>query len=184
MALAKYDELEVVGTLGEGQHVIDVVSETECDIVLLDLELPDLDGTALLDQLIEELEITVIVVTGSNRAHYIDTALKAGVRCVVSKADSTEHLFLAISSALKGERYISPTIAKLIGTLEVHDIVLSKRQKEILRILNEGQSNKEIGYRLGIKAPTVSFHLNELRKKLNVESNNMILMKAKELRLL
>lgn len=181
MVLAQDPMVEIVATLDKGRDVIQTVRKSGCDLVLLDLELPDMNGVSLLDELIQNLDLTVIVLTGTHNAAHIDKAIRAGVRCVVSKSDSSDHLLPALRSAVAGDRYMSASIISLIGKLSPPDVSLSPRQLEILNLIGDGETNKEIGYRLGIKAPTVSFHLAELRTKLSVSSNRKILPRAQEL---
>jgi len=184
LVLSQDPTISIVGMLNEGTHVIEMVEGSGCEVVLLDLELPDMNGASLLDELIGRLDATIVIITGTHQARTLDKALKAGVRCIVSKSDSSDHLLPAIGSAVEGERYLSPAIIDVVGTLTPNEVSLSPRQIEILKFMSEGETNKEIGYKLGIKAPTVSFHLAELRTKLNVDSNRKIPLKARDIGLI
>ena len=88
-----------------------------------------------------------------------------------------------MDAALEGDSYYSLDVQKLMNEQQPQAIDLTPRQMAILHFIAEGESNKEIGYRLRIAAPTVSFHLREIREKLDVPSNKKIIEKARELKL-
>ena len=130
------------------------------------------------------LDATVIVLSGTGRARDFNLALGAGARAVLGKADSPDELILALRKARDGERHISTSIQAMLDSHEMPDITLSPRQLAILSMLSAGESNKEIGYKLGIAAPTVSFHLAELRTRVSADSNLKIIIRARELGLI
>ncbi len=187
MAVTQMDNIGSVVTLCDGREVLKVVQSEGVDIVLLDLNLPDVSGLDVLIQLTAVLDIVVIVVTGENQAKDFGFALKMGVRAVVSKSDSVDCIRAAIKAALDPDQvqpYLSPNIERIMGMVAEMTVSLSPRQIAILHYLSKGETNKEIAYRLGVAAPTVSFHLKELRLKLGVSGNKKILNRAFEIGLL
>lgn len=181
MSVNALEGFRVVGTLPGGRGVIETLQRERVDITILDLDLPDVDGFSLLAELCGGLDATVIVLSGTGRTSDFDRALRTGARAVVGKADTGDDLELALIKARDGERYVSNSIATRLEAQNSLDISLPPRQLTILSMLAAGETNKEIGHKLGIAAPTVSFHISEMRKRLSVESNRKIVLRAKEL---
>lgn len=180
MLLSQLDQYELIGALDRGQGVIDYVAKHNIDIVILDLDLPDIHGVSLLAELIGKYDQTVILLTGQRRPSDFSFALKMGVRAIVSKADAVEDIETALDKALDGENFFSEAIRPLVENMQDNPVPLSPRQLAILHFLKAGETNKEISYRLGIAMPTVSFHIGEIRKKLGVSNNKKVLIKAIE----
>ena len=174
----------VVGALDGGATVNAYIQSQPVDLVILDLNLPDVRGVSVLAEIVGSRDMTVIVLTGETHVAEIRSALKLGARAVVSKADPLDHIVAACDAALAGEIYISPLIAEALGKFEQPPVALSSRQMAILHYLAQGETNKEIAYRLAIAPPTVSFHIAELRRKLDVSHNRKIVERANELNLL
>jgi len=181
MSVNAVEGFTVVGTLPGGRGVIETLQRERVDITILDLDLPDVDGFSLLAELCGGLDATVIVLSGTGRTSDFDRALRTGARAVVGKADTGDDLKLALIKARDGERFVSNSIAARLEAQNSPDIILPPRQLTILSMLSAGETNKEIGHKLGIAAPTVSFHISEIRKRLSVESNRKIVPRAKEL---
>ena len=181
MSVNALEGFRVVGTLPGGRGVIETLQRERVDITILDLDLPDVDGFSLLAELCGGLDATVIVLSGPGRTSDFDRALSTGARAVVGKADTGDDLELALNKARNGERYISNSIVARLETQNSPDISLPPRQLTILSMLSAGETNKEIGHKLGIAAPTVSFHISEIRKRLSVKSNRKIVPRAKVL---
>ena len=180
----KQVDYKIIAQFNSGANFIPFLETSTVDIILLDLGLPDISGVSLLPDLIGRKDMTVIIVTGEDNPHTFDYALKMGVRAIVSKSDPIESIIKAIEQARLGKIYLSPTIANRLKRIESSDISLSPRQMSILHLICEGHTHKEIGYRLKISAPTVTFHITEIRKKLGVKSNHQIMSRAKELQFL
>ena len=178
--LQRDERFRVCGALLTGAQVIPFAKSESVDIVILDINLPDMSGLSLLSELVGVLDMTVVILTGEDSPKDIDLGLKMGARAIISKADSAEYLCNALDSAVQGAVYLSPEIENIIGKREQPAISLSPRQMAILHLLAAGETNKEIGYRLSIAPPTVSFHLAELRKKLGVAGNKKILSAARD----
>ena len=178
------DRFEIVGALDRGATVNAFVQSQPVDLVILDLNLPDVRGINVLAEIVGSRDMTVIILTGENAYAEVDYALKLGARAVVSKSDPAEEVIAACEAALAGELYISPHMRDALGRHRQPPVALSSRQMAILHYLAQGESNKEIAYRLSIAQPTVSFHLAELRRKLDVPNNRKIVERAQELNIL
>lgn len=184
MTVKSVNGFDVVATLPGGADVVETVRRENIDITILDLDMPDADGLSILAELCGGLDATVIILSGTGRTRDFDRALRTGARAVVGKADCGDELVTALVKAKNGERYISSSVTTRLEAQDTPDITLPPRQLSILTMLLAGESNKEIGYKLGIAAPTVSFHLAELRTRLSADSNRKIVLRAKELGLI
>lgn len=175
---------QIVGGLHRGAEVASYLANNPVDLVILDLNMPDLRGVSVLAEIIGSHDMAVVVLTGDNNNTEIEVALKLGARAVVSKSEPTSEILAACDAALAGEIYISQTITCGLGCEEQAPVLLSPRQMAVLHYLEQGYRNKEIGYRLSIAPPTVSFHIAELRKKLGVGHNRKIVERAQTLGLI
>lgn len=184
MMFAHHDRFTVVGTLDRGATVNAFVQSQPVDLVILDLNMPDVRGINVLAELVGSRDMTVIILTGETYASEIDYALKLGARAIVSKSDPPDQIIAACDAALAGEVFISSHMRDALGKYQKPPVALSSRQMAILHYLAQGETNKEISYRLSIAQPTVSFHIAELRKKLDVTHNRKIVERAQELNLL
>ena len=181
LTLSRYPEFVVSGALKCGSAVIETVRNGNIDLLLLDFELPDMDGADLLAELVGQFDMRVVILTGTQNARAFDFAQRMGASGLVSKGDSSEHIILALRAASQSKFYVSPAADAVLGNLDAPKVSLSHRQNAILHFLKTGHSNKEIGYRLGIAPPTVSFHIAELRRKLGADHTRNILARAEEL---
>lgn len=184
LLFAGLDRYAVAGTLDRGAMVGAFVQSQPVDLVILDLNLPDVRGINVLAEIVGSRDMTVIILTGETVPGEIDYALKLGARAVVSKADPPDQIVSACDAALAGDIFVSPHMREALGKFQQPPVALSSRQMAILHYLAEGESNKEIAYRLAIAQPTVSFHIAELRRKLEVANNRKIVERAQELGLL
>jgi two-component system nitrate/nitrite response regulator NarL len=184
MLFAGHGHFEIVGALDHASTVSAFVQSQPVDIVILDLNMPDVRGVNILAEIVGSRDMTVIILTGESQFGEIDYALKLGARGVVSKADPPREIIAACDAALAGEVYLSPRMRDGMIQLSEVPVALSSRQMAILHYLAQGESNKEISYRLAIAQPTVSFHIAELRRKLDVPNNRKIVERAQELNLL
>ncbi len=174
----------IVGTLNQGVDVLPFIKKNAVDVIVLDLQLSDMNGIDLLAELVGRLDMTVVILTGQKSARQCHLALKMGARGVVSKADPSSEVIVAIEHAIQGKIYCSSAMRTTFEEANPVNIKLSPRQMAILHYMAQGESNKEIGYKLNIAMPTVSFHIGELREKLGVSSNRKIVPYAVELGLI
>lgn len=184
LLFSPYERFRVVGTLDRGATVNAFLQSEPVDLVILDLNMPDARGVNVLADIVGARDMTVIILTGETHRADIDYALRLGARAVVGKADPPSEIIAACDAALAGDIYIAPRMKDVLGQEPAQAVSLSSRQAAILHYLSQGQSSKEISYRLTIAQPTVSFHIAELRRKLDVTSNLKIIERAQELGLL
>lgn len=179
-----HGQFEIVGSLDRCDTTTAFIRTQPVDIVILDLNLPNVRGVDVLAEIVGSHDMTVIILTGERHFGEIGYALKLGARGVVSKADRPEEIIAACEAAIAGEVYISASMREGLGRLDLAPVSLSSRQMAILHYLARGESNKEIAYRLSIAQPTVSFHVGELRRKLGAPSNRKIVELARTLTLI
>src|SRR3546814_12365105 len=108
----------VVGALDRGATVGAFVQSQPVDLVILDLNLPDVRGINVLAEIVGSRDMTVIILTGETHVNEIHSALKLGARANVSKSDSLDHLVAACDAALAGEIYVSHHIGEALGKLQ------------------------------------------------------------------
>lgn len=182
--LLKANDFEVAGIVKTGAEVIPFFQTEMVDIILLDLGLPDVHGLTILTELVGVHDASVVVLSGDLDAIACDTALKMGARAVVSKSDPSAMILKAIKEVERGQKFCTPSIEEILADRLNADVVLSPRQMAILHFFAMGETNKEIGYRLRIAPPTVSFHLREIREKIGAPHNRKIVEKARSIGLI
>ena len=162
------DEFELVGIVEDGRAMIEAAERLRPDLIIADVAMPNLNGFEALTRLRKtHPNIKVVFLTMHQNAAYARRALDAGASGFVVKHSAPEELVLAIHAALKGRTFITPSLTKQVleqtesggarGEKEGAKS-LTSRQREILQLLAEGRSAKEIASDLAISARTVEFH--------------------------
>jgi|SRR5215216_941953 len=170
----KIEGLEVVGEAGKGSEALRLVKELKPNLMLLDLSMPDGGGFEVLAQLKQFPKLRVIVLTVHEAGEYAKRALREGAAGFLPKSVAGTELQQAIEAVLRGERYI-PRETSLImledgkgNTKKDLLATLSPRQREVLRLIAEGGSTKQIAHELGISAKTVETHRAKLMVRLDI----------------
>lgn len=196
--LSVWDDLEIVGEAANGEEAIAVVRDTDPDVVLMDLRMPVLDGVAATRRLREEApDSRVIVLTTFDDDEHVFDGLRAGAVGYLLKDVSSERLVEAIHAAARGESFLQPSVAaKVLAEFSRMEPTppkppgaqlvepLSDRELEILALLAEGHSNREIGAQLYITEGTVKNHVTNILGKLNVRDRTQAALLARELGLI
>jgi two-component system, NarL family, response regulator LiaR len=184
------DDMEVVGEAGSGEEAVDRAAVLRPDIVLMDLEMPVLDGVEATRQIRERLpNVRVIAFTAFDTDDRIIGAVEAGAQGYLLKGAPREELFRAVRVAHEGGSLLHPAIAsKLMRHVSTphsqkdHD-GLSARELEVLALLVEGLTNKEIAARLVVSERTIKFHVGSILNKLDVQNRSGAVRVALEHRL-
>lgn len=192
--LSTQPDFNVVGEASNGEEALRVAASTSPLVVLMDLQMPVLDGVAATRRLrAERPECRVIVLTTFDHDEYVFEGLRAGAVGYLLKDAPSEKLFEAIRGAARGESFLQPSVAAKVvaefARLADHapprpqPLVepLSDRELEILRLVATGASNKEIASALTIAEGTVKNHLTNILGKLGVRDRTQAALKAKEL---
>ncbi len=170
--LETYDDITVVGTLGNGQEAVDRVNELAPDVILLDLNMPGLSGLSASEMILEERpETKILILSMHDSPEYISTALSHGARGYVLKDVPTDEIKTAIETVMQGEEYLC-TGAKRALQPKISDgrEALTGREQTILLELAQGRSNKEVAQSLNISVRTVETHRKNIRNKLGISS--------------
>ncbi|PET16450.1 response regulator [Bacillus thuringiensis] len=188
--LSTQEDLELVGEVNNGKEALVKVGETNPDVILMDLYMPEMDGVEATAYIKKEYpNVKVIVLTSfSDQAHVLP-ALRAGASGYILKDVEPDQLVEAIRSAYKGNIQLHPDIANalLSQTLPVeekeeeHSIqvdVLTARENEVLQLLAKGMSNKEIASVLVITEKTVKAHVSSILSKLNLSDRTQAALYA------
>ena len=182
--LLKSNGYTIEGIVKSGAEVIPFLQTEAVDIILLDLGLPDIHGLTILAELVGVHDASVIVLSGDLDGPTSESALKLGARALVNKSDASAMILTALQEVKDGNTFCAPNVKQLLEQRAEPEISLSPRQMAILHFFANGETNKEIGYRLRIAAPTVSFHLREIREKIGVAHNKKIIEKARTIGLI
>lgn len=165
----------VVGEANNGEEAVQVVRETNPDVVLMDLSMPVLDGVSATRLISEEFpEVKVVVLTMHDDPLRTRDALAAGAIAYMTKGTSFADVLDTIRRALAGEEVLSPHLAasmlEVVDTADPSLELLSTRQIEILQMIADGLSTKQVARELGITQKTVHNHLNSVYRKLDTQS--------------
>lgn len=192
--LSLSEEVEVVGEASNGQEALTEAARLRPDVVLMDLRMPVLDGVAATRRLHEELpDCRVIILTTFDDDDYVFDGLRAGAVGYLLKDVSHEKLLEAIRATAAGESFLQPSVAaKVVAEFARLNTAaapkrttlvepLSDRELEILRLLSNGLSNKEIAMQLYITEGTVKNHVTNVLGKLDVRDRTQAAIKAREL---
>lgn len=172
--LQKEADLEVVAEAADGPSAIRLADEARPDLVVLDLGLPGLDGIEVARQLARsQPELPILVLSMHGDAGSAERALRAGVRGYVLKGVGVADLCEAIRAVRRGELYLSPPIAELVreGLLvDAAEDPLTAREREVLALVAEGYTARQIAGRLGLSPKTVENHRANIMEKLGVHT--------------
>ena len=168
--------IEVVGEAGDGYECLNLANKTKPNIVLLDLNMPNLDGLQVLSIMKQQKMICkVIILTIHNEVDYLIKALDNGCDGYVLKDSDFNTLKKAIYSVYSGDTYIEPSLMPLLNaSLAERDVLkekvsdLTKRELEVLKMIASGAFNKEIALTLNISERTVKNHVSNIFKKIGV----------------
>ncbi len=179
--LSTSDELDVVGEAGDGMSAIRVIKQLDPDLVLLDLNMPKMNGIAVIKEIKQSCPQTrILALTMYRKEEYILEVFKSGGDGYCLKSSGHEDLMMAIRAVLSGKQYVSPEISGMVleGYLESRKTVkekssfelLTQREKEVLKLVGEGYQNKEIADYLCISPKTVEKHRGNIMQKLDLHS--------------
>jgi len=169
--LAGTDDIEVVGTAANGAEALEVVRSIRPDVVLMDLQMPEVDGVAATRAIMaEDLGVDVLVLTSFSDSERIIAALDAGAVGYLLKDADPEDVLQGIRAVSRGESPIHPRAARaLLGSRAGSpQVQLTSRETEVLGLVREGLANKQIARRLDISERTVKAHLTSAFARIGV----------------
>jgi DNA-binding NarL/FixJ family response regulator len=171
--LERSEQVEVVGEAGDGLEALELIRRLTPDVVLLDLTMPGLSGFEVLKETRERFPaVNTIVLSVHDSADYAFHAFQSGAVGYLPKSAASAELEIAIERVLSGEKYLSPTIADVpfqIPTATDESIPeLTSRQVEVLTLVAQGLSTKDIARTLSISIKTVETHRAQLMQRLDI----------------
>ncbi len=174
--LAQMPDIEVVGEAGDGREALALVKALRPDVLLMDIAMTGMSGLEAAAQVKKECPgVKVIILSMHANEEYVMQALRAGAAGYLLKDAASVELELALKAAVAGQTYLSPMISRQVietYVARVGDIVppdlLTPRQREILQLVAEGKSTKEIAFALEISVKTVETHRAQIMERLEI----------------
>jgi DNA-binding NarL/FixJ family response regulator len=172
--LTTLGNVEIVGETGDGREALELIRRHQPDVALLDITMPSLTGIEVATRLAAELHnVRIIILSMHTSEDYIARAVRAGVSGYLLKNADPVELELALRAALNREMYLSPSVSKQLvedyaRRLGPSDELLTPRQREILQLIAEGKSTKDIAATLDLSIKTVETHRKELMDRLGI----------------
>src|SRR5262245_6664290 len=176
--LAKHRNIEIIGEAGDGQDALKKTRDLVPDLVLMDIDMPNMSGLAVTEVLRKELpKVKVLILSMHGNSEYVMRILQSGARGYVLKDSPPDDLVKAIETVYEGNTFFSPDVARLALNHFVSGngnpgerTELTAREREVLVNIAEGLSNKEIATRLGVGVRTVETHRERIMRKLDIHS--------------
>jgi len=173
-ALLERDGLEVVAEASDGRAAVDLARELEPDVAVLDIMMPLLNGIDAARQIVEACPQTrVVMLTALEQERLVTDAVRAGVRGFVLKTQAGEDLAQAIQQVSRGGFYVGAGVSRAVveacraAAVADHDR-LTPRERQVVQLVAEGKSTKQVAALLAITPKTAEFHRTRVMKKLNV----------------
>jgi DNA-binding NarL/FixJ family response regulator len=173
------EECDLVGKVEDGRALLQAASKLEPDVIVLDVSMPKLNGLDAGRQLKKRLpSIRLIYLTMHADPHYAKEAFEIGASGFLLKRSAASELLQAIHAVMKGQFYVTPVIAKdFLGTFaqpesapKIESDALTSRQREVLQLIAEGHSTKEMAAMLNVSPKTIEFHRAQVIRVLNLHS--------------
>jgi len=169
-------DIEVVGEAGDGREALALLKTRRADVAILDISMPGMNGLEAAVRMADDAPSTkVVILTMHSNEEYVLRALRAGVAGFLLKDAGTAELEGAIRAVVRGETYLSPGVSKKVveGYLgrsgNVHPLdSLTPRQREVLQLIAEGYSTKQIAGLLGVGVKTIETHRTQLMDRLGI----------------
>jgi two-component system response regulator NreC len=189
LLLEQQPDFKVVAEAADGREAVQLVSKHHPDVVILDIGMPQLNGIEATRQIVaQESHPNVVILSMHSDESYVLRALKAGARAYILKNAAEADLIRAVQAVSEGKSFFSPVISKMlledyvrqVRDKEVEDSydLLTPREREILQLIAEGKTNKEMATILGLSPHTIETHRGNILEKLNLHSVPELIMYA------
>ncbi len=174
--LEAQDDMEIVGQAGNGNEAVEMAEKLKPDVVIMDVAMPGLNGVEATRRLSGSLPRTRVLALSMHKdSVYVREILRAGARGYLLKDSGDADLVAAVRAVAKGEGYISPAVSDaVLSDYRKHVTdpldLLTTREREVLQLIAEGKTNKEIATDLNLSVYTVEAHRGRIMEKLNLHS--------------
>ncbi len=181
--LEKHEDWSVCGEASNGRLAVEMAEKLRPDFAILDMSMPEMNGLEATRQILKKQpQLNILIFTMHETERVIVDVMEAGARGVVLKSDVGENMVAAVESISKGRRFFTSRVAETVveaylsKRLEgekddpASQFILTTREREVVQLLAEGKSNKEVADRLGISARTAEGHRSEIMRKLKLGS--------------
>ena len=174
--LASFPDFEVVGETDDGAKAVDLAGKLQPNLILMDIAMHGLNGLDATARIRNQFpDVRVVILSMHSNEEYVFQALRAGASGYLLKDSATSELEFAIRSVSRGETYLSPPISKAVVDGYVQRMMteqpldlLTPRQREILQLVAEGRSTKEIAHRLTLSVKTIEAHRSQIMERLGI----------------
>ncbi len=182
-------DMEVVGEAGDGREAVDLAAELKPNVVIMDIAMPRLNGIDATSQIVKrDPAIGVIMLSMHSDEGYLVRTLSAGAKGYLLKESAEGDLVRAVQAVAQGKPFFSPAIAQTLledylrqlqqrGATDTYEL-LTDREKEVLQMLAEGKSNKEVATLLNLSPYTVETHRTHIMQKLNLHNTAELVLYA------
>ncbi len=176
MILSAQPDMEIAGEAGNGKEAVELAQKLKPDVVVMDVAMPELNGIEATRRLIELSPRTRVLALSMHKdAVYVREILRAGARGYLLKDSADADLIAAVRAVAKGEGYLSPGVSDAVLSDYRRHVtdpldLLTSREREVLQLIAEGKTNKEIATSLNLSVYTVEAHRGRLMEKLNLHS--------------
>ena len=178
--IEKDKAFKVVGQANDGDELLSLMGSVKCDLVIMDLSMPNRDGMqAIQDVRVKFPKVKILVLTMQKDQEHFKHAMAHGASGYVLKEDAYDQLLMAVKMVLRGKKFVSPTISRLLTDYYVRSLdeaesssldILTKREQQILQFIGNGMANKNIASRLKLSVRTVETHRANLSHKLGIKN--------------
>jgi two-component system, NarL family, response regulator NreC len=178
--LASHTDLEVIGEAGNGREAVELAGELKPDVVVMDVSMPELNGIEATRRLMKASPRTRVLALSMHKdSVYVREILRAGAQGFLLKDASDSDLITAVRAVGQGQGYISPSVSEAVLSdyrRHVTDPIdlLTSREREVLQLIAEGKTNKDIAAALNLSIYTVDAHRGRIMEKLNLHSTGEI----------
>jgi DNA-binding NarL/FixJ family response regulator len=166
------DDLELIGTVANGEDALDAIERLQPDIVIMDVRLPGIDGISAVKRIAQAApSVKTVMFSAYGDKRLLSDAISAGARGYVMKGSPPEDLLRAVRTVTEGKPFVDPSLSPaLLMNQAVDDAPLSEREREILQLLAEGYHTEEVARRIGLSAETVKSDTKRAIQKLEADT--------------